>query len=380
MKTAARQTQRTNPTRTAPRSCKAAVFERPNQPLSVRSVPIPTRLEAQAILCKVRLSTICGSDLHTVFGRRPEPAPSILGHEIVGEIVDFEAGGLRDFNGASLTTGDCITWSIAASCRRCRYCRRGLPQKCVNLRKYGHLSLDEPPHVTGGYAEYICIMPGTALFKVPADLPDDVMAPANCTLATAQNAVATLPLASDDTVLIQGAGLLGLYLCALAKSKRCTRIVVTDIDSSRLDMAERFGATHCFCARDCEPAELARRIRESCPGDRLTTAFEACGAAEAPKVAVDALDIGGRYLLVGLVRPNSLLNVDANQVIRKYLTISGIHNYDPTHLKAAVEFLQTHQAVFPFDAIVGRVFPLGRINEAIAEASSGRHIRVGVRP
>ena len=381
MRTDLEQTPQTNELRiSTPRQCKAAVFERPNAGLVIRDIPIPTVLEPDAVLCKVRMSTLCGSDLHTVFGRRCEPAPSILGHEIVGEIVEHPKKDFRDFNGVPLSKGDRITWSIMASCRQCWYCQAGLPQKCVQVRKYGHLPLDEHPHITGGYAEYICLMPGTALFKVPDDLSDEMVAPANCTLATAQNAVATVRLSSHDTVLVQGAGLLGLYLCALAKSKGCPAVIATDLDPSRLQMARQFGADHCFAVHDYKPTELIRRIREACPEGRLSVSFEACGATEAADIAMEALDVAGRYLLAGLVTPNSLLHIDANQVIRKVLTIAGVHNYGPDHLQGALEFLQAHHAVYPFDAVVGKVFPLARINDAIQEAVSGRYPRVGIRP
>jgi len=381
MKTAMEQSHQAKTLQTgASRTCKAAVFERPNAALAIRDVAIPADLEPDAVLCRVRMSTVCGSDLHTVFGRRPEPAPSILGHEIVGEIVEHRTKDLRDFNGVALSKGDRITWSIMASCQRCHYCQTGLPQKCKQVRKYGHLPLDRYPHLTGGYAEYICLMPGTALFKVPDDLSDEIVAPANCTLATAQNAVSTVRLSCHDTVLVQGAGLLGLYLCALAKSKGCPTVIATDLDPSRLQMARQFGADRCFAVEDYEPADLVRRIREACPDGRLSVAFEACGATEAADVAMEALDVAGRYLLAGLVTPNSLLRIDANQVIRKVLTIAGVHNYGPGHLQGALAFLQAHHTTYPFDAVVGRVFPLARINDAIQEAASGKYARVGIRP
>ena len=381
MKTAAQQAQKSKAVATEiPDRCTAAVFEGPNRPLALREVDVPTELGPGEILCRVRMSTICGSDLHTVFGRRPEPVPSILGHEIVGEIVDHHAHDLRDSNGMPLSRSDRVTWSIAASCLACRYCRTGMPQKCVRLRKYGHLPLNEPPHITGGYCEYVCLMPGTALFKVPPGLSDEVITPANCTLATAQNAVERVALSQKDTVLIQGAGLLGLYLCGLAGSEGCACIIVTDPDPERLQMARRFGAHHCLCVDDRERAELVRRVRACCPNGSLTVSFEACGAREAPGIAADALDIGGRILLAGLVTPMSLLDIDANQVIRKYLTIAGIHNYEPAHLRKAVDFLRTHRTIYPFEQIVGAVYPLARINEAIEQASLGKHIRVAVKP
>jgi alcohol dehydrogenase len=364
----------------SPKYCKAAVFEHPGDPLSVRDVLIPSSLEPRAILCKVLLSTICGSDLHTIFGRRPEPAPSILGHEIVGEIVACGADNLTDFNGARLCVGDRITWSIAASCGACRYCTSGIPQKCERVRKYGHLSMNEPPGLTGGYAEYIYIMPGTAVFKTPANLDDHLLAPVNCTLATAVNAVKSIQLTSRDTVLVQGAGLLGLYTCALVKSQECPSVIVTDAVPSRLDMARRFGADHVLCIDDFSPERLVERIVDLSESGRLSVAFEACGVRDAAHIAIEALDIEGRCLIAGLVTPGSLLDIDANKIVRKCLTIRGIHNYHPEDLGEALSFVEEHESAYAFKEIVGAVFELDQINQAVDEAASGKHIRVGVRP
>lgn len=366
--------------RSCPKRCKAAVFERPGSPLSIREIQIPDCLEAHAILCKVTMSTICGSDLHTIFGRRPEPAPSILGHEIVGRIVACGDDHLTDFNGDCLRVGDRITWSIAASCGRCRYCTSGIPQKCERVRKYGHLSLEQHPHLTGGYSEYIYIMPGTAVFKAPPDVPDSVLAPVNCTLATAVNAVKSIGLSPRDTVLVQGTGLLGLYICALAKSAGCPCVIATDVTPSRLDMARRFGADHCLCVRECSQDELASRIVSRCGGNGLDVVFEACGVRDAARVAVEVLDIGGRCLIAGLVTPGSVLDIDANKVVRKCLTIRGIHNYHPEDLHEAIQFVREQRSAYAFEEVVGTMFPLDRINEAMQEAASGRYIRVGVRP
>ncbi len=366
--------------RDRPPQCRAAVFERPDSPLALRKVSIPDPLEAGAILCRVAMSTICGSDLHTIFGRRPEPAPSILGHEIVGRIAACGTDGLTDFNGERLRTGDRVTWSIAASCGSCRYCTSGIPQKCERVRKYGHLCLEQHPHLTGGYAEYICIMPGTAVFKAPPEVPDEILAPVNCTLATAVNAVRSIGLRSSDTVLVQGAGLLGLYICALAKSAGCPCVIATDTTPARLETARHFGADHCLCIREHTSEGLIERIVSLAGGHGLNVAFEACGSRDAARVAVEVLDVGGRCLIAGLVTPGSVLDIDANKIVRKCLTIRGIHNYHPEDLREAIRFIREHRDAYAFEEIVGVVFPLEQINEAVKEAASGKHIRVGVRP
>lgn len=361
------------------KECRAAVFVEPGKPLEMRRFNLPSKLGPRAALCKVRMSTICGSDLHTISGRRSEPAPLILGHEIIGEIAVLGSELKNDEFGERLEIGDRVSWSTVASCGRCFYCEHDLPQKCETLRKYGHTCCDEPPHLTGGYAEYICLFPGTAIYKIPAGVPDDIATPANCALSTVINAVETIGLCKGETVLIQGAGLLGLNLVALVVQAGAKKIFVTDVLQSRLDLAGRFGADLCINVKDLAHEEILAQIRDQTCGHGVDVAFEICGVKGAVSQAVEALRIGGRYLIAGLVTPGSNLGIDGNQLTRKYLTVKGIHNYNPRHLGMALRFLEKHSQKYPYDELVGRVLSLSRINEAVELASTGKYIRIGVR-
>lgn len=331
-------------------------------------------------MCKVTMSTICGSDLHTISGRRVEPTPLILGHEIIGEIAALGEGLERDGFGQELKPGDRVSWSIMACCGRCFYCEAGLPQKCEHLQKYGHTSCDGPPHLTGGYAEYIQLFPGTSVFRVPESLSDEVATPANCALSTVIHGAEAIELQEGESVLIQGAGLLGLNLIALAIEAGARDIAVTDVAQSRLDMAAAFGATLCLNLKELGVGEAAARLRERTGGHGVDVAFEVSGAEAAVAQAVDALRLGGRYLIAGLVTPGGDLGMQGNQVTRGCLTIKGIHNYRPEHLGQALRFLDECSARYPYDRLVGETFSLDRIGEAVETAISGRYIRVAVRP
>ncbi len=357
---------------------RAAVFSEPAKPLAIESFDLPEKIEPGAALCKVQMSTICGSDLHTIFGRRQEPTPLILGHEIIGRIVALGDGLDRDGFGGPVGVGDRITWSIMASCGKCFYCRRQLPQKCEHLRKYGHTRSTEPPHLPGGYAEHIYLFPGTAIFRVPDGLVDAVATPANCALSTVVNALETIGLNRGETVLIQGAGLLGLNLIALCREAGAGRIFVTDVVARRLEFASRFGADTCFNLAESDPDEVVAAIRGSTGGYGVDLALEVCGSPDAVTQAVRTLRIGGRYLIAGLVTPGSDLTLDGNRITRNYLTIKGIHNYHPDHLTAALRFLEKHARQYPYDELVGATFALDDINRAVQVAASGEFIRVGI--
>lgn len=359
---------------------RAAVFSEPGKPLAVESFAVPEAIEPGAALCSVRMSTICGSDLHTIAGRRREAAPLILGHESIGRIVALGDGLAQDGFGDPLQVGDRVSWSVMASCGRCFYCRRRLPQKCVSLRKYGHTCCEEPPHLTGGYAEHIYLFPGTAIFRVPERVSDAVAAPANCALSTVINALETIGLERGENVLIQGAGLLGLNLVALCREAGAAQVLVTDVSPRRLEMATRFGADRCWNVARTGPDETAEAILGLTGGHGVDVAVEVCGAREAVGEGVRALRIGGRYLIAGLVSPGNDLGLDGNQLTRKCLSIKGIHNYRPEHLGEALRFLDEHARDYPYDELVGATFGLERINEAVEVAASGEFIRVGIVP
>ena len=362
---------------------KAAVFEKIGEEIKLQNFKIPDSLEPGSLLCKIRFSTICGSDLHTITGKRKEPTPLILGHEMVGNITALGDEITYDGFGNLLSAGDRISWTIMASCGECFYCRKNLPQKCIHLKKYGHTSINDKEiksSLLGGYSEYVYIMPGTTIYKVPDSISDEIAAPANCALSTVVNAVETIGIERDDFVMIQGAGLLGLNGCALAKEAGAEEIIITDINDERLELAKRFGATKTYNLRKISEEEILAELKELRGGYGIDVVIELCGDKSCIPLGIETLRTGGRYLFAGLVIPGNFLEaIDANQLIRKYITIKGVHNYHPDHLGKALKFLETVSELYPFDEIVKVSYKLEDINKAVLDASSGEYIRVGIR-
>ena len=106
------------------------VFSGSGIPMKAQEFPIPD-LKNSELLVKIKYATICGSDLHTYQGSRNTPVPTILGHEIIGEIEILPREGcLKDYYGNDLKVGDIITWSVVVSCGDCHYCNNGISQKC----------------------------------------------------------------------------------------------------------------------------------------------------------------------------------------------------------------------------------------------------------
>jgi D-arabinose 1-dehydrogenase-like Zn-dependent alcohol dehydrogenase len=212
---------------------QAMVFRGAGTPFEAVEIPLPSSLAPGEVLVRIRLATLCGSDLHTLDGRRHGPVPCVLGHEAVG-IVEASAR-------PRVEVGSRVTWTLADSCGCCAACAEwDLPQKCEQLFKYGHAGLDDGSGLNGCYASHIVLRPGTAVLMVPEALPDSWVAPANCALATIACALETVPKPCR-TALVQGGGLLGIYAVAWLKALGVEKVFCADLSAERLASVEAFG-------------------------------------------------------------------------------------------------------------------------------------------
>lgn len=355
---------------------RAIVFESVDHPAEVRFFPPPTLARGE-VLVRVRCCTLCGSDLHSYFGRRPTPSPCILGHEIVGEVVELaDREPVLDCSSEPLQPGDRVSWSVMAHCGCCPRCLGGLPQKCVALLKYGHERLDEAAPFAGGLADVCHIRRGTTICRVPGRLSDEVAALANCAGATAFAALRLAGPIRGRSVLIQGAGALGLLACSIAKQAGARSIVVVDTVAKRLRLAERFGATGTAVVGDASLSETIAREAEGA----IDIALEMSGAPEALEAGLPLLAIGGVYVLVGGALPSRPAGVAMERIVRNLITIRGLHNYWPEDLAAVLHFLDLAGDDVPFDDLVGERFELEETPEAFRLAATGRFCRVAVVP
>jgi alcohol dehydrogenase len=128
------------------KTTRAAVVLGPGSPLELREITLPEPGGA-CLLVEVLACTLCGSDLHTMHGRRPVAVPTILGHEALGRVAGFGPDAARrDAAGRPLRAGDRVTWGVVARCGACFYCRRGLPQKC---ERQTYPRTERPPEARG---------------------------------------------------------------------------------------------------------------------------------------------------------------------------------------------------------------------------------------
>ena len=345
------------------------VFHGTGKPFDLERKELAIKLNAGEALVKIVMATICGSDLHTIEGKRKEDVPCVLGHEAVGEIIH-----INDRPG--FATGDRVTWSIADSCGNCPCCTEyGLPEKCDQLFKYGHASIHKGSGLNGCYSTIIHIRKGTHMVKVPQALSNSLVAPANCALATMVNAVSKIKIKPDKAV-IQGGGLLGIYACALLKEMGVSQIFCLEVNTDRLDVIGRFGAIPVDAGN---PQNVKKLVKDRI-GHGADVVFEVAGVKELIPQGLDLLRPGGEYVLVGLVHPDSELGITGEQIIRKCIGIKGVHNYAPWHLDEAIAFLERNLGQFPFEELVSPPYRLENLEEAVTEAKKQDWFRVSLNP
>lgn len=353
----------------------AAVFEGNPHQLSLRELPVPEP-QAGEILVKVLGCTLCASDLHSYEGRRAVPVPTVPGHEIVGEIAAFgDRGPVSDLAGEPLRIGDRITWAIVASCGACFYCRRGLPQKCEHAVKYGHEPFRAGRELLGGLAEFCLLVRGTSVVRLPAELPLETACPASCATATITAALDAAGNVQDRTVVVLGAGMLGITACAQASLRGAADVIAVDAQADRRALALNFGAT-----RAVPLDELPDAVGRATCHHGADVILELTGSPAVFQEALPRARLGGSLILIGSVFPAAPVPLALEQLVRGNLSVRGVHNYAPPQLLAAVRFLTATHDRYPWQELVETWYPLREARAAFGTACTARPIRVGVQP
>ncbi|MBN8477435.1 MAG: zinc-binding dehydrogenase [Burkholderiales bacterium] len=365
---------------TIPATGRLAVYDAPNRPFELRAYPLRPPRAGEALV-KIRMSTICRSDVHSYLGHRPNPCPGVLGHEIIGDIVALGAGVTQDMRGDALAPGDRITWSEYFIPGTNYYTEvLDLPQKSPGVDKYGHMAVTTEPHHHGGFGEYCYVLPQSWILKLPADLTDEEATPVNCGVATMICVTERAAIAMGDAVVVQGLGLLGLYGAAIAKARGARLVVGLDTVAARRAMAPRFGVDHVLDPSALAEAELVEHVRALCRPEGADAVIEVCGHPEVIPAGIGFLRTGGRYALGGVVNPGSFVRIDANLILRKLVTITGVHNYHPRHLIEALDFVHANRKRFPFHDLVDGKYRLDQVGTAMKDAEERRVLRAAIVP
>jgi threonine dehydrogenase-like Zn-dependent dehydrogenase len=364
---------------------RAAVFHGPGTPFELREYEVLDP-DPGGIVVRVTRANLCGTDLHqwrgefdiAKFGR---PYPQVLGHEMTGRVVALGAGLERDSAGRPLGEGDRVVYRYFTPCGACRACLRRRTRACPNARANLWRSCDEPPHFTGAFADYYQVAPGSSVFKVPDDLDDATVAGVNCALSQVVGGLELAGVGLGDSVVVQGAGGLGIYATAVAKELGAGQVIVVDGVAERLELARAFGADHTVDLAELPDATTrVERVRELTGGWGADVVAELVGHPRVVDEGLAMLGRGGRYLEVGNVSPGATVELDPSTLVARNITVLGMLYYEAEHLAKALDLLDRTRDRYPWDRVVSHAFPLDQIDRAFAAADQGEVTRAAIVP
>lgn len=366
-----------------PRESTAAVLVEYNEPLQIRSLPVPT-LEPRGVLVEVEASTMCGTDVHIWRGSYAKTGmsqlPLVPGHEIVGRIVALGDERRVDALNRPLAEGDRVAWSYAW-CGQCYWCTVAKqPTQCENARMYGWGPADQTPYLTGGFSQYAYIMPQCSIVKAPDTLDPAIIASGTCAFRTIVHGYEKIGrIESTDTVVIQGSGPVGLYALAYAIASGAKKTVIIGAPTARLELAKKWCADVVLDVRNTSAEERQQIIRDATEGRGADVIVECSGVNAAFVEGMELVRRGGRYLIIGASDPRPV-EIKASYFNLRQLTVAGTMSGDISHYYRALNFLDAQQNRFSFDDLLSTRFQLDQVNSAIEGMEEMREIKPVILP
>lgn len=358
---------------------RAVVIREPSGPLVVDELSAP-ELAPGSVLVRVELAGICGSDFYVFDSEDRERFPTGIGHEMAGTIAGLGEGTGQDALGQAVSLGDrvvALSWIGCGACYYCKVLRR--PTLCRDRYIFGR-RCDRFPYITGTMAQYIYLPPGSTFIRVHQAVPVKAALLASCPLRTIFHACEVLsgPL-TGKSVVVQGAGSVGLMALAMARESGAKTIIVIDEHKDRLSLAAEFGAQLTLNTKEVTTAQArAQAVADTTEQIGADFLFECSGASEAVPEGIELARSGGEYLLIG--RPKRASHVDMGQVVSKMLTIVGVQSSDVRHLALSVRFIEATHSRYAYEKIVSHVFPLEKAHEAFDAARRGDAVKAAVAP
>ncbi len=359
---------------------KIAYLEGGKMKFMEHTLPDP---EPGAMLVRVLSSNICGSDVKNWKGGSSVGAcasKSCQGHEFVGRIEVLGEGVTIDYAGQPVQAGDRIVAAYYITCGECHACKRGRYDQCENA--YIHLgqSPEQAPHFTGTFATHYYVFPKQHFYKVPDTLPDSLAAGANCRFSQIYYGLEHLKPVAGETILIQGAGSMGLYAAAIGRERGLTTIVIDSV-AERLEMAKRFGADYVVSMED-HPSleEREKAVKELTGGRGPDMAIEVTGVAAAVEEGLHHLVPMGRYVIIGTNTLTAQATLSPGYITRKSLEVTGVARYLPEYLHKSLLFLDKFQHKYPFEEFSSVTLPLEAVEEGMTLVGDKKVIHAMIQP
>ena len=372
------QTGKTMPVRKGEQkmaTAKACVLVEPNR-LEIWDVPVFDP-EPGGALVRVVAGGVCGSDVHITSGEAGVmPFPIILGHEGVGRIEKLGPGVSTDYAGETVKSGDLVYWAPIALCHRCHSCTVLDETPCDNSQFFEHA---EKPN-WGSYADFAWLPNGLAFFKLPDGAEVDAIIALGCALPTVLRGFERCgPVRLSETVVVQGAGPVGLSAVLVARLAGAREVIVIDQHESRLAKARELGAT-ATVSLSISAEERKRQIYERCSANGPDYVVEAAGVLPAFPEGVDLTGAHGRYIILGLWGAIGQQPISPRDMTTKNLTVAGATFPKPKHYHQALHLAARVQGDVPLAGLVTHRFPVAGAATALEKTAAGEVIKAVIDP
>lgn len=354
---------------------RAAVLIEPNR-VEIWDVPIADP-KAGEVLLRVEIGGVCGSDAHIVSGAAGTmPFPIILGHEGTGRIERVGSGVRTDYAGMPIAPGDLVCWAPYAPCHRCHSCTVLEETPCENGQFFEHA---ERPN-WGSYADYAWLPNGMPFFRIPDHGIAEAVAALGCALPTILRGLdRSGPIRPSESVVIQGAGPVGLASVLVAGQSGAREVIVIDKSPRRLEMAMMLGAT-AIVSLDMDAVERRRAIYERVGSNGPDLVVEAAGYLPAFQEGVELMKPHGRYLIMGLWGAVGTQPFSPRDLTIKNASLHGSFFPKPKHYYQAMQIAVKLQDRLNLPNLITHRFGIDQTAEALEAVKNGDAVKVVIDP
>jgi threonine dehydrogenase-like Zn-dependent dehydrogenase len=376
-------------------SALAATLVKPGQ-YELREYPLPEPAPG-CLLVKIELSGICGTDKHTFqgfttqYGERKLEFPLIQGHENVGTVAAVGGKGkYTDFEGVPLKVGDRVVVGANVSCGECYYCRHDFPYCCCeNTLDYGNLlSAKNPPHLFGGWSQYMYIIPGSVLVKVPDDLPSEIAVlteifavSVGLDRAKQMSAFPNESFRFDDSVVVLGVGPLGMCFLMKARMLGAGTIIAVDLSDYRLNFAKRLGADHIVNAGNTSKADRLQLVKDLTHGRGADVVIECAGVPQAVPEGLEMLRVSGLLVEAGNFSDLGEIPLSPHRhLCAKNVRILGVSGEEPAAYGPGMRQMARYMKHYPLREFVSHRFSLRDVAAAMQKSIEPESMKVVLDP
>lgn len=354
----------------------AAVLVEPNK-LETWEVPVADP-EPGGVLGRILLGGVCGSDVHLYTGSAGTlPFPVVLGHEGIARVEKLGAGVDKDYAGNSVAEGDLIYWAPTPLCGRCYACSVVGDPPCEESQFFEHA---EKPN-WGAFAEWAWIPSSMAFYRLPDGADPEALAALGCALPTVMGGFEHAGgVEVGDSVLVQGAGPVGLSGVLIAAESGAEQIIVMAGNERKLEIAKKLGATHVVSTKETTREERREQVREIAGPHGPRFVFEAAGTLEAFPEGFELTADHGTYLVQGLWGATGTVEIEPRQFTIKNMKVVGDCFHKNRDYYRAMKLAARVQDRIPLAAMITDRFPVSETREALRSVERGEAIKAVIDP